>query len=99
MSHEIQYEDLQRHWYRGWGFRRTKLTGSFDVAMLQSALPEGAVAVLVIGPSHEVRLLEADKPLRAQPGEQVVWFGPTGVEAQAPADNGDNAAEKPRPLV
>jgi hypothetical protein len=58
--------------------------------------------VLVIGPRQEVRLLEADKPLRAEPGEQVIWFGPKAAEAgskREQADNGNSAAEKPRPLV
>jgi hypothetical protein len=102
MSREIQYEDLQRHWYQGWGFRRTKLTESFDQKALGNALPEGALPVLVIGPRQEVRLLEADKPLRAEPGEQVIWFGPKAAEAgskREQADNGNSAAEKPRPLV
>jgi NhaP-type Na+/H+ or K+/H+ antiporter len=101
MSQQIQYEDLQRRWYQGWGFRHSTLTESFDVEMLKSALPEDAVPVLVIGPKQQVRLLEADKPLRAEAGEHVIWFGPKGAEAETRdrAENGSSAAEKPRPLV
>ena len=97
MGHDVQFEDLQQRWYQGWGFRESALTETFDAEAFQSALPEGAVPVLVIGPNHAVRLLEADKPLRAEPGEHVLWLGPqVGKEAPEPADR---AADRPRPLV
>jgi len=101
MSDEILYEDLQRRWYQGWSFRCSTLTETFDVEMLKTALPDDAVPVLVIGPKQEVRMLEAGKGLRAEPGEDVIWFGPKAAEAEPrdPADNGTTAAEKPRPLV
>ncbi len=101
MSQDIQYEDLQRRWYQGWGFRRSALTETFGVEMLMTALPQDAVPVLVIGPKQQVRLFEAGKPLRAEPGEDVIWFGPKGAAADArdAADHGNTAAEKPRPLV
>jgi NhaP-type Na+/H+ or K+/H+ antiporter len=115
MSRKVQYDDLSRRWYQGWGFRRTKLTEDFDVAKLARTLPDDALPVLVLGPREQVRLLEADKPLRAEPGEIVIWFGPKAATTTVPAQPGDErfvdeiaeagqqagdrGAEKPRPLV
>jgi NhaP-type Na+/H+ or K+/H+ antiporter len=115
MNQKVQYEDLQRRWYQGWGFRKTELTEGFDVESLETVLPDDAVPVLVIDPKHEVRLLEANKPVRAEPGDTVIWFGPKAATDSIPAKPGDagsadeatdalhetdnRAAEKPRPLV
>ncbi len=97
MSHGVQYEDLQRRWYQGWGFRCSKLTQTFDAAAFRNALPEGAVPVLVIGPNHAVRILEADKPLRAERGERVVWLGPKADTRER--EPKERTADRARPLV
>lgn len=97
MGHDVQFEDLQRRWYQGWGFRCSELTDSFDAKAFTSALPDGAVPVLVIGTSNAIRLLEADKPLRAEPGERVIWLGPKHSEEAHEPD--ERAADRARPLV
>lgn len=72
---KIQYEDLQRHWYQGWAFHDTGITDEFGVEQLQAALPAGAIPVLVVGARKDVRLVEEGRPLKADAGERVVWFG------------------------
>jgi len=74
-SNEVQYEDLQRHWYQGWGFHGTRITESFDLKAMQDALPEGAIPLLVIDDDNEVALVEGDKPIKAAAGQRVLWFG------------------------
>jgi hypothetical protein len=97
MGQDVQFEDLQRRWYQGWGFRCNELTDTFDAKAFTAALPDGAVPVLVIGTSNAIRLLEADKPLRAESGERVVWLGPKGSEEAHEPD--ERAADRARPLV
>jgi len=74
-SSAVQYEDLQRHWYQGWGFHSTRITENFDLQAMRTALPEGAIPLLVIDSDNEVSLIEADKPLKAVAGQRVLWFG------------------------
>ncbi|MEA3639402.1 MAG: sodium:proton antiporter [Lamprobacter sp.] len=74
-SSEVQYEDLQRHWYQSWGFYGTRISESFDLKALRSTLPEGAIPLLVINSDNEATLIEADKTFKATPGQRVLWFG------------------------
>lgn len=74
-SHEVQHEDLQRHWYQGWGFHATRITENFDLEAMKSALPKGALPLLVIDADNEITVTEADKRLKAAPGQRVLWFG------------------------
>lgn len=74
-SKEVQYEDLQRHWYQGWGFHGTRITESFDLKAMQDALPKGAIPLLVIDDDNEVSLVEGDNPIKAVAGQRVLWFG------------------------
>jgi hypothetical protein len=75
------------------------LTESSGSSNFSTALPEGAAPVLVIGPKQEVRLLEAGKPLRAEPGEQVIWFGPERAAAERdPAAENNNTHPACRPM-
>jgi NhaP-type Na+/H+ or K+/H+ antiporter len=105
VSHKLQYEDLQRRWYQGWGFHVSTLGEGegegADAETPADALPKDALPVLLIGPNQQVRLLEADKPLRAEPGDKLLWFGPQDkrTETRERGDNGNSVAEKPRPLV
>ena len=94
---DIQYEDLQRSWYQGWAFHNTGITDAFGVGAFRSGLPEDAILVLVIGVRKDVRLIEAGKELKAEPGDRVLWFG--CEEECAPPAGVTGAAEKPRPLV
>jgi NhaP-type Na+/H+ or K+/H+ antiporter len=101
ISEEIQYEDLQQHWYQGWGFHTSKLTEAFGVEDLRHALPTQAIPILVIDARANVRLIEAGRPLKAEAGDRVLWFG---AKQRRQADSADkqpavNMAETPRPLV
>ncbi|MBK1722478.1 cation:proton antiporter [Thiocystis violacea] len=75
LSAEVQYEDLQRGWYRGWTFQATSITKEFGVEQLLEMLPEGALPVLVISKDAGVRLLAADAGIKAEAGDRVLWFG------------------------
>ncbi len=94
---EVQHEDLQRHWYQGWGFHSSRITNRYGIDDFQAQLPEGAVPILVIGAKKEVRILEAGRPLKAEPNEQVLWFGCKDI--CRPEPNGDPSALKPTPLA
>jgi len=96
-SDEVQYEDLQRHWYQGWGFHSTRITNNYGIDQFKAQLPEGAIPILIIGVKNEVRVLEAGRSLKAEPKERVLWFGCKDV--CRPEPNGSPAALKPRPLV
>jgi len=97
LSDKVQYEDLQRHWYQGWGFHSTRISESFGIDDLKAQLPEDAVPILIIGAKKNVRVLEAGKPLKAEPDERVLWFGCKDV--CKPEPSGDPAALTPRPFV
>jgi hypothetical protein len=71
----VQYEDLQRHWYQGWGFHSTRITESFDLEAMKAALPNNAIPLLVIDGDNQVSLIEAGKPLKADPRQRVLWYG------------------------
>ncbi|MFP4496046.1 MAG: cation:proton antiporter [Halochromatium sp.] len=101
-SREVQYEDLQRHWYQGWGFHGTRISESFDLKAMHSALPKGAIPLLVISSDKEISLIEANASLKAAPGQRVLWFGcknacddaepgaaPAGKTADASGDPAD----------
>ncbi len=72
---ETRYEDLQRNWYRGWTFKVTGITDEFTWDDLLAALPDGALPLMAIDDENGVRLASAEQPLRAEPGERVLWFG------------------------
>ncbi|MCF7994541.1 MAG: hypothetical protein K9L88_06855, partial [Chromatiaceae bacterium] len=100
-SSEVQYEDLQRHWYQGWGFHGTRITESFDLEAMKASLPKDAIPLLVIDADNEVSLIEADKPLKAGPGQRVLWYGckqrcerdaPESEEPQSQANNGERSS-------
>ncbi len=57
--------------------------------------------ILVIDGRANVRLIEAGKPLKAEPGERVLWFGYKQRKTRDSAEKtaAANAAETPRPLV
>jgi NhaP-type Na+/H+ or K+/H+ antiporter len=98
---DVQYEDLQRFWYQGWGFHSTGITESFGMDQFQASLPADAMPVLVVGADKQVRMREADKPVKASPGERVLWFGCKEACARDEPEDVPAArvAEKPRPLV
>lgn len=100
-SSEVQFEDLQRHWYQGWGFHGTRITESFDLEAMKASLPKDAIPLLVIDADNEVSLIEADKPLKAGPGQRVLWYGckqrcerdaPESEEPQPQANNGKRSS-------
>jgi NhaP-type Na+/H+ or K+/H+ antiporter len=82
-ANRAQYDELQRHWYQSWGFYGTRITESFTLEAMHSALPKDAIPLLVIDADHEIRLIEAGKPLKAAPGERVLWFGCKSLGADA----------------
>ncbi len=73
---EIQHDDLQRNWYRGWTFQATSITKEFGVEKFSAALPEGALPILSISDDGGVRLFAAEDRLQAEPGQRLLWFGP-----------------------
>lgn len=101
IAEDVQYEDLQRHWYQDWSFHTSKLTEEFGVAQLRDALPAKAILVLVIDARANVRLIEAGKPLQAVSGERVLWFGckQRGAGDCNQQEQDFSPAEEPRPLV
>ena len=101
IADDIQYEDLQQHWYQDWGFHSSKLTEEFGVEDLPAALPTDAIPILVIDARANVRLIEAGRSFTAEPGERVLWFGCKQRKARDPVEKtaAANAAETPRPLV
>jgi NhaP-type Na+/H+ or K+/H+ antiporter len=72
---KVQFEDLQREWYGGWTFQRTNITEDYDAEAFLASLPEDALPLVVIGAKGAVRLVGADRSLKVQPGDRVVWFG------------------------
>ena len=90
---DIQYEDLQRRWYQGWGFHASRITESFRLDDLRAALPEGAIPLLIIDQDNEVRILAAGRPMKPERGERVLWFGCKPLPERAPA-TGERAADK-----
>jgi NhaP-type Na+/H+ or K+/H+ antiporter len=94
---DIQYEDLQRHWYQGWGFHSSRITESFGIDDFRAKLPDGAMPILVISTKREVRVLEAGSALKAEPDERVLWLG--CKDTCTPDADGEAVALTPRPLV
>jgi NhaP-type Na+/H+ or K+/H+ antiporter len=96
----VLYEDLQRHWYQGWGFHATRISASFGMDDLRRSLPKDAVPLLVLDDAGGVRIIEAGRALRVEPGQQVLWFGckqacetddetPSAAKPADPADPSD----------
>jgi len=94
LAYDVQYEDLQRHWYQGWGFHSSRITDSYGIDDFQARLPEGAIPILVIGEKKNLRILEANRPLKAEPNEQVLWFGCKDI--CQPRPTGEPAPPEPR---
>jgi len=71
----VLFEDLERHWYGGWSFQCTSLTEDYGQENFLTSLPEGAVPLLVITEKGAVRVIATEHPLKAQPGDRILWFG------------------------
>jgi len=93
----VQFEDLERSWYGGWTFQRTNITEDYDEEAFLARLPDGALPLLKVTDKGAVRIIAAGQPLKAQPGDRVVWFGCRAVCAERPAEVA--APEGERPLV
>ena len=81
------FEDLERHWYGGWTFQRTNITEDYAHEAFFAGLPQGAIPILVVSAKGAVQLVGSARPLKAQAGDRVVWFGCK-----------DDCAERPRPV-
>jgi hypothetical protein len=81
----VRFEDLERHWYGGWTFQRTNITEDFGQDVFLAGLPEEAVPLLVISAKGAVRLIAVEHPLKAAPGDGVLWFGRRDAAALRPA--------------
>jgi voltage-gated potassium channel Kch len=81
----VQFEDLERGWYGGWTFQRTGITEDYGQEAFLAALPEGAVPLLVITAKGAVRVIAAEHPLKADPGDRILWFGRKDLAAPAAA--------------
>jgi NhaP-type Na+/H+ or K+/H+ antiporter len=93
-SPDVQYEDLQRHWYQGWGFHGSRITENFDLDAFKESLPKDAIPLLVIDEHNEVVLHEGDKSLKALPEQRVLWFGCKSAcetDETAPAPDADDS--------
>jgi hypothetical protein len=77
-SEEVKFEQLERGWYEGWTFQRTKITEDLDLDAFLAGLPEDALPLLVIRDKGGVRFLEADARPKPAPGDRLVWFGKKG---------------------
>ncbi|NEV63740.1 cation:proton antiporter [Thiorhodococcus minor] len=95
---EIQYEDLQRGWYRGWTFQATSITKEFGVSQLLEVLPEGALPVLIISKDAGVRLLAADEEIKAEPGQRLLWFGTKQERLKTNEDSPETQEGEPERL-
>jgi NhaP-type Na+/H+ or K+/H+ antiporter len=74
-SEDVQFEQLERGWYAGWTFQRTKITEDLDLVAFLAGLPEGALPLLVIRDKGGVRVLGAEERPRPAPGDRLIWFG------------------------
>jgi NhaP-type Na+/H+ or K+/H+ antiporter len=81
----VQFEDLERHWYGGWSFQRTSITADYGQEDFLAALPEGAVPLLVITAKGAVRVIAVERPLKAEPGDRILWFGRKDLVVPRPA--------------
>jgi hypothetical protein len=89
----VQFEDLERNWYGGWTFQRTSITEDYGQEAFLAALPEDAVPLLVITAKGAVRVIAAERPLKAEAGDRVLWFGRKDLVAPRPAPS-EHPAEK-----
>lgn len=71
----VQFEDLERNWYRGWTFQRTNITEDYDQEAFLIGLPGGAQPLLEITDKGELRVIGAERSLKVQAGDRVIWFG------------------------
>jgi NhaP-type Na+/H+ or K+/H+ antiporter len=85
----VRFEDLERNWYGGWTFQGTNITEDFGQAAFLAGLPQEAVVLLVITAKGAVRVIAAEQPLKAEPGDRVLWFG-----RRDPATSSSSTPEK-----
>ena len=81
----VRFEDLERNWYSGWTFQGTNITEDFGQEAFLAGLPEGAVVLLVIAAKGAVRIIATEQPLKAEPGDRVLWFGRKDVPISKPS--------------
>jgi NhaP-type Na+/H+ or K+/H+ antiporter len=81
----VRFEDLERHWYGGWTFQRTNITEDFTQEAFLAGLPEGAVPLLVITAKGAVGVIAAERPLKVEAGDGVLWFGRKDVAIPRPS--------------
>jgi hypothetical protein len=89
----VRFEDLERNWYGGWTFQRTSITEDYGQEEFLAALPEGAVPLLVITAKGAVSVIAAERTLKVEPGDRILWFGckdlcvPRPVPPEAATEN------------
>lgn len=96
-AEEAQYEKLEREWYLGWGFQGGNITQDYGSDAFLAGLPEGALPLLVMGQKGTVQVIEAGRPLKAQPGSRVLWFGCKDV--CTPRAETNQSFARARPMV
>jgi NhaP-type Na+/H+ or K+/H+ antiporter len=90
-AEQAQYEELERDWYLGWGFQGANITEDYGPDAVVAGLPEGALPLLVLTQRGTVQVVEAERELKAQEGDRVLWFGckevctPRLQQGEAPA--------------
>lgn len=95
---DVQYDDLQRNWYRGWTFQTTSITKTFDIEAFLAVLPEGALPVLIIDDEGGVRLIAAKERLEAEPGQRLLWFGAKTERVKANQETAPVQRDQPERL-
>jgi hypothetical protein len=74
-SSNVSYAEMWTRLIRGWGFRKTSITESFDESQFLSSLPDEAVQLALIPESGKLEWLSKSSR-RLQNGDTVISFVP-----------------------
>jgi len=69
-------EDVQQRQKEGWVFRRTRLSGQFDIEDARETLPEAADMLLLLRPNGQMRFFTHASAPEPQAGDTVISFAP-----------------------
>lgn len=72
----VGLEELLARYYRGWGFKKTRITDTFTSKDLGLRLENGTMRLLMVRENGEVEFEVPSDPLEPGPGDTVVTYGP-----------------------
>lgn len=91
-SDNVSYAEMWTRLIRGWGFRKTSITDSFNEAQFMRSLPEGAVQLALIPENGKLEWLSKNSR-RLQSGDTVISFVAAEAAKKA-ATKTENAANR-----